>query len=808
MTYYADLHCHSRYSSRPSQFYLKLIGARESYTDPAELYKRLKSRGLDLVTITDHDTIDGVLEIAHRKDVFISEELTCYFPEDRCKVHVLVYDIDEEKHRDLLELKENIYELSFYLHTHEIQHSVAHPLFRLNGILDATHIERLLLLFRNLEEINGGRSQTFNRLVSNILDHMTPEFMEHLADKHDLTPVGAYPWKRGRTGGSDDHTSLLLGSTWTSVEEASGVKSFLEGISGDFVRAGGVDGTTTGLAHSIYHGSYHFLRDKVFKDTSRSSEIISAGFITRKVLGEDAVKLSFKDGVRYVARKLHLRRKSEKEEEALLSITEIKNIYRDIWSKPPSMRGSSEFVKLNDRVFETVSLLSNKLFQRLLYNFGHKFLQGHLSESISSVGSIFSLFTTLAPYMIASSHQNKDRELLRNIAANFNLDWEHRDEKIGWFTDTFSELNGVTVTIRRMAREAVIFGKDLRVICSCEEGFDSDVKYKNFPPLGTFNIPGSEYQQIPFPSWLDIMRYCEVEGFTRLVISTPGPVGLSALLAAKVLGIKTTGIFHTDIPLYVRIHTENETFEHIMWKYISWFYNSLDTIYIASDYYRSYLIEHGFDPGKMRIYPKAVDVESFTPANRDTSFWQRWNCNNEIKLLYVGRVVKEKNLDVLARSFKKLAKDRNDVLLVVVGDGPYREELAEFLKGENVLFTGILEGEDLSSAYASSDIFVFPSTTDTYGNAVLEAQASGLPAVVTDSGGAQEVIRPDKSGLVATSMNVEAFTRAIEAILESPELRERMAAESRRVAQERHWDNAFMTFWDQNAGEESPPANL
>ncbi|MFQ6104124.1 MAG: glycosyltransferase [Candidatus Glassbacteria bacterium] len=800
MECYADLHCHSKFSNRPSQFYLKLIGARESYTEPEELYARLKSRGMDLVTITDHDTIEGVLQIAHNRDVFISEELSCFFPEDGCKVHILVFNINEDIHRDLLKLKENIYELSYYLYINSIAHSVAHPLFRLNGILDASHIERLLLLFENFEQINGGRARTFNRLISLLLEGMTTELMEQLAEKHEITPVGKRPWRRGITGGSDDHTGLLLGSTWTSVEGASDAESFLKGLTRYSVKVGGVDGTSTSLAHSIYHGCYHFLKDKVFKNTPKSSELLTAGYITRKILGEDAVRFSLKDGARFIASKVGLKGKKGREDDTLLSISDVKDLYGEIWNKPPKLRGNDEFSELNDRVFDTVTRLSNNLFQRLLHDFGYKFLMGHLSESISAVGSMSSLFTLLVPYMIASSHQNKDRDLLRNIAENFNIDWEHREDKIGWFTDTFSELNGVTVTIKRMAKEAMEFGKEIQVVCSCEGSLDLDVNHRNFPPLGTFSIPGSEYQKIPFPSWLEIMRHCEVEGFTRLVISTPGPVGLSALLASKVLDIKTSGIFHTDIPLYVKIHTENETFEKIAWRYISWFYNSMDTIYIASDYYRSYLIEHGFEPKKMRIFPKAVDIDAFTPKNRDISFWHRWNCDNEIKLLYVGRVVKEKNLDILARSYKKLAKDRDDILLVVVGEGPYREELETILEGESVLFTGALEGDDLTSAYASSDIFVFPSTTDTYGNAVLEAQASGLPAVVTDAGGAQEVIKPDVSGIVTPSMNADAFAQAIQEILKSPSLRNRMSAESRRLAEERHWENAFQRFWNQNTG--------
>ncbi len=451
-------------------------------------------------------------------------------------------------------------------------------------------------------------------------------------------------------------------------------------------------------------------------------------------------------------------------------------------------------------IFESVSGLSNRLFERLLGAFGRKFLRGHLNESISSAGSLASLFTTLMPYLIASSHQNKDRDRLRRIAAQFDIAWDYQHDRLAWFTDTFDEVNGVTMTIRRMVGEARARGKDITVICAHEGEPDPTIRCRNFPPLGMFQIPGSEYQKIPFPSWLDIVHHCELEGYTRLVISTPGPVGLTALIASNVLGIKSVGIFHTDIPLYVKIHTENQTFHDIAWKYITWFYNSLDTIYIASDYYRSYLVDHGFDPSKMRIFPKAVDTEMFTPERRDPVFWRRWNCDHEIKLLYVGRVVKEKNLDVLARSFELLSEKRNDMLLVVVGDGPYREELARRLEGKNVLFTGVLEGADLSSAYASSDIFVFPSTTDTYGNAVLEAQASGLPAVVSDTGGAQEVIHPDTSGIVTASMDEVALAKAISAILDSPSLRRRMSEESRRLALQCRWDDAVQIFWKQNSG--------
>ena len=110
-----DLHVHSRYSTRPSQWVLQKLGCQECYTEPQTLYRLAKKRGMSLVTITDHNVIDGCLEIAGLPDTFISEEVTTYFPEDGCKAHVLVYDINETQHREIQQARENIFDLVDYL---------------------------------------------------------------------------------------------------------------------------------------------------------------------------------------------------------------------------------------------------------------------------------------------------------------------------------------------------------------------------------------------------------------------------------------------------------------------------------------------------------------------------------------------------------------------------------------------------------------------------------------------------------------------------------------------------------------------
>jgi glycosyltransferase involved in cell wall biosynthesis len=162
-------------------------------------------------------------------------------------------------------------------------------------------------------------------------------------------------------------------------------------------------------------------------------------------------------------------------------------------------------------------------------------------------------------------------------------------------------------------------------------------------------------------------------------------------------------------------------------------------------------------------------------------------------LLYVGRISREKDLDLLADAYRRLRREGLAVQLFVVGHGPYSEALAKSLPG--AFFTGYLRGTELATAYASADIFVFPSTTDTFGNVILEAQASGLPVVVSDSGGPKELVVDKANGLITRSHNVEDFTRAIRALVIDRPLRERMANAARDSVIDRSWPRAFAKFW-------------
>jgi glycosyltransferase involved in cell wall biosynthesis len=225
-----------------------------------------------------------------------------------------------------------------------------------------------------------------------------------------------------------------------------------------------------------------------------------------------------------------------------------------------------------------------------------------------------------------------------------------------------------------------------------------------------------------------------------------------------------------------------------------WFYGQLDTVFVNSEEYRQSWIKRGFDPAKLKIFPRGLDTNLFSPARREPAFWEKFGATNaQVRLLYVGRISKEKDLDVLADAYRRLRGEDLPVQLFVVGHGPYSEAFAEAVP--EAFFTGYLTGKELATAYASADIFVFPSTTDTFGNVIIEAQASGVPVVVSDSGGPKELVEDKTNGLITKSHDVDDFTDAIRTLVVDCELRERMGNRARESVIDRTWPAAFRKFW-------------
>jgi glycosyltransferase involved in cell wall biosynthesis len=353
----------------------------------------------------------------------------------------------------------------------------------------------------------------------------------------------------------------------------------------------------------------------------------------------------------------------------------------------------------------------------------------------------------------------------------------------------------VALTLQMQLKMAQKNNKHLSVLTCCPHGGMEGTQ--NFAPIGTFELPEYPEIRLHYPPFLKMLDYCYENEFNIIHASTPGPMGMAALAIARIMDLPLHGTYHTALPQYVSELTGDADLEALMWKFMVWYHNQMDVVYVPSAATADELIDKGIQASKIQLYPRGIDIERFHPS-RKNGFWKSGYQveEDEIKVLYVGRVSKEKNLDVLARAIRQVGWLRKNIRFIIVGDGPYLEEMKCELRPTSTLFTGYLTGENLSRAYASGDLFVFPSGTDTFGNVVLEAQASGLPVIVTDKGGPRENLIPDETGLIVPAMDSQAIVDAVLSLCEDPARMAAMGAAARKYMESRAFESAFLQSWE------------
>jgi len=791
-----DLHIHSRFSARSEEWLFRRFDFPDSYTDPRELYRLLRARGMDFVTITDHDTIDGNIEIADQKHTFISEEVTTYFPHDPCKIHLLVWGISEAQHSEIVTLRENICDLQSYLEKEAISHAVAHPLYSINGKLAASHLERLILLFKHFEGINGLRDALLSVLTRELFSGLTPQKIEELANRHKLQPTHPEPWLKIFTGGSDDHGGKFVASAHTETPRARTATEFLQYVRKGECTPRGEGGTPLALSHGFYNTVSCFIQDRFTERLGPSAPLLETMF-SRFMEGRDPTEFTLREKATFIAQGVMSGKIFELAKPGNVSLWKgLSKHFARPKVKAQLAREMAGVTEPERRTFLMANLVCEQLTFRLFEKFVQQIRTGNVIESMQALSGIAPIVVLLSPYIYAFHSQAPSRKWLREIFQQMtgSIPPELQNRKRAWFTDTLEDVNGVANTIRKMTAAGVAAGEKLTVVTSRRDLKIDDIPIKNFRPIGEFELPEYELQRLSFPPIMQILDYVQREQFTEIIISTPGPMGLTALLAAKMLNLQTSGIYHTDIPEYVRILTEDRFLESLAWSYMHWLYGQVDTVFVNSEQYRKCWIDRGFAPEKLKILPRGLDTDLFNPGRRDLSIWPGSGANGtEVRLLYVGRISREKDLDVLAAAYDKVRQAGLPVKLFLVGLGPYSEALATALP--DATFLGYLTGEPLAKAYASADVFVFPSTTDTFGNVVIEAQASGLPVIVSDLGGPRELVEDGISGLITKARDVEDVTRAITLLVSDRNMRTRMGEKARQSVVDRSWPDAFQKFW-------------
>ena len=801
-----DLHVHSRFSRHTSQWLLNKIGCSESYTDPAALYQMLRKKGMTYVTITDHNTLGGVLEIAHLPFTFLSEEVTAYFPEDRCKVHVLVYGLSEKIHQNLQYLRENIYELTDYLHQEKIAHSLAHPFYSVNDKLTIDHFEKLLLLFKNFE-LNGSRGREQNNILRLVLTSLIPEDIQTLSFKHGIQPQFDEPWKKNLTAGSDDHSALTVAHQYTEVSGANTLEDFFFGIQQQKARIIGHSSTPQALAHTLYSIAYQFYLDR-FDLNGHITKDLFLRFLHRFLsVGVDRNSGLLTKVYDFWSHRLRLKDPGPASIQEFLRQETFKVLARDPDLLKIVRGGKSEEKDIENQWFSIINQVSNRAFLHLGNTVLDQCTKGHLFNLFQSLGAVGSLYALLSPYFYAFSNFSHNRHFSVRVREHFfnkkpGTPLTGPSSKVAHFTDTFYEINGVALTLRQQVTMARKNGKELTIITCDSENEEKISGVKNFRPVGSYDLPYYQELKLFFPPFLEMLSFCYEEKFTTIHSATPGPIGLAALSIARILKLPIYGTYHTALPQYAQYLTEDKSLEEWMWKYILWYYQQMNRIYVSSKSSAQELMDRGIDPQKIRLYARGVDLQLFDPGKRKKNLPLIFFGGKDLTLLYVGRVSKEKNLSLLGDVFIQLSRTHKDIQLIIVGDGPYLEEFKTKMEGTPCVFTGYLTGESLAEVYASSDLFVFPSETDTFGNVVLEAQASGLPVVVADQGGPKENILPGKTGMIVQGNHPQDWLTVIEGLISRTETLREMSLAARQYMEERSFEEAFLKTW--NLYEASP----
>jgi len=791
-----DLHIHSKFSSRSEDWLFRRFDFPDSCTEPLDVYTQLREHGMDFVTITDHDCIDGCLAIADKPRTFISEQVTTYFPQDPCKVHVLVWGITPAQHQDISVFRSDIFELQKYLAENRIAHAIAHPLYSVNGKLTASHLERLILLFKHFESINGLRDSRLSDLAVKLLRELTPAKIDDFANRHDLAASHPEPWKKVLVGGSDDHGGKFFASAFTETPKAKTPTEFLAHIRAGRCQPKGRAGTPLALSHGFYNTLSCFIQGRFHEKLGPSAALLEQMF-SRFMEGRDPTQFTLREKATFVAQGVLSGKIFELAKPANVSLwNELSRYFARPEVKEKIAREVEVVAEPERRAFLLANIVSEQLAFRSFQRFMQQMTGGNLIEGMQALTAIAPLLLVLSPYIYGFHSQAPSRKWLREIFQEMTgtVPENLRNTKRAWFTDTLEDVNGVATTIRKMTGAAKNAGADLIVVTSRNEIRITDIPIKNFKPIGEFELPEYELQRLSFPPILRMLDYIQREGFTEIIISTPGPIGLTALAAAKMLNLQTSGIYHTDFPQYIRILTEDSFLESVAWHYMHWFYGQLDSVFVNSEEYRRSWIARGFAPEKLKILPRGLDTTLFSPEHRDPAFWQKFGEHNgAVHLLYVGRISKEKDLDVLAQAYRQLRDEGLPIQLYLVGDGPYLQALHESMP--EAIFTGYLRGKELAAAYASADVFVFPSTTDTFGNVVIEAQASGVPVIVSDTGGPKELVEENVNGVVTKSHDVEDLARAIRDLVNDKRKRHQMSRQARQAVIDRSWPGAFRKFW-------------
>lgn len=360
--------------------------------------------------------------------------------------------------------------------------------------------------------------------------------------------------------------------------------------------------------------------------------------------------------------------------------------------------------------------------------------------------------------------------------------------KVALFTGNYNHIrDGVSLTLNRWVSFLIEKNADVLVFGPTVENPEVD-HVGELSAVPSIKMPGRPEYRITtgFPD--ENMERLEQFNPDIVHIATPDILGYKALRWAIKADVPIVSSYHTHFTSYLKYY-DLGFIEKLGWMYLRWFYKHCEQIYVPTKSMAAELRARniGRSSESLKIWARGVDTEQFNPSKRDCDWRNEMGFNDkDIVFTFVSRLVWEKNLKLFASVIGKLQEKYPGVKSMIVGDGPAREELQEITPG--TIFTGFLKGDELARAYASSDIFFFPSDTETFGNVTLEAMACGLPCLVADAQGSKSLVDHDENGYLVSVENEAGFLTYAEKLAKDEELRKKLGENSLKKAMNYTWD--------------------
>jgi glycosyltransferase involved in cell wall biosynthesis/predicted metal-dependent phosphoesterase TrpH len=750
-----DLHVHSTASEFSKLGVQRSVGMPECATPPEEVYELAKRRGMDFVTITDHDTIAGALQIADRPDVFVGEELTAWFRGEPQAVHVLCLGINQDDHDWLQAHAYDVERCAEYLHSREITTALAHPFYSVEAPLTARHRRRLAELFPIWEVRNGSRARELNAPAATFID------------------------VSGGTGigGTDDHAGVDIGRTFTETPLAYTPAEYLAHVRAGRAVAKGTQGGAAKWTHAAMGIAIRSLgvdprgeadppaapqRPRPEAIATIISSLMSEGDTRRGAEDDDLAPEDARLLLRAWLDAVGLERLTARQ--LLAMFQEDGFDHRDLFRRATAAH-ERKLAAATDTVIASAEAVA----------------AGETADVPALGALLLDALLPVIPYLPSAAFLGRERRKLKT-----RQDGEL--PRVALVADGIGAMHGVTHTLNTI-RERGVPGYDVEVI-----GTDHNVD-RRIPAVCEVDVPFYAGLQVGVPSLLALVEQIAEGRYDVVHVCAPGPAGIVAAALATMLDIPVLGSYHTELAAYAGLRSADPRLEAYASVAVGTFYAQADVVLTPSPQTDAALAGLGIPADRIGRWDRGVDVSRFHPGRRSVAPARRpfgapaGREGDRVHVLYAGRLTAEKGVDLLADAF--LAAHARDprLHLVLAGGGPEEPRLRARL-GAHATFLGWLSGDQLADAYADADVFLFASSTDTFGQVLLEAQASGLPVVAVDAGGPRSIVEDGVSGLLRPA-DPRALADAVVALATNPALGRTLAEGGRRSVRGRTWEAAM-----------------